>query len=688
LPTTPCPDRDQLLGYLLGQLPDDSSEQIAIHLDECPTCEATAETLDQVSDTLVSELERPVVPSRFDNEPQYQQALQCVLAQAGRESASASGRDSSAGSVSAILSPLGEYELLAKLGEGGMGAVYKARQTNLDRLVALKVLPIDRSENQAAIARFYREMRAVGRLSHPNIVQAHDAREIEGSPVLAMEYVDGLDLAKLISATGPLRIEDACELVRQTAVGLQHAHEQGLVHRDIKPSNLMLTTSRASSLSQGEDRGGVVKILDLGLALLSVNQPHHPEMTAAGAAMGTADYISPEQVTDSHAVDIRSDIYSLGCTLYKLLSGQAPFVGPQYKNDVTKMMAHVQQTPPPITLLRTDLPPGFAAVIERMMAKKPEDRFATPGEVATVLGPFTVGCDLERLLNEANGRLGLPTVETSRSASTGKLSASAHSDTDSPLAPIGWEAVQPSSPLAPVLRGEGSGVRGRGPAGRGSSRRRTATIVAIALALVGAIWLGVVLLRVKTPEGTIVIEADQLEIAGAVVEVDGQQRVTIDPGKGQERVTVVADEQEHLLRVTKGGFETYTKKFTLKAGETQTLTVRLEPTTASGGRQPPDDSARPARTDLASGGRQPPDASATANQPATAKTKPLAPTQAPHAVRGGHTADADSWEPGPLYNVLSGFIQRPARLPGIKRWQVISVAPRDQILSIDWSAAV
>ena len=139
-----------------------------------------------------------------------------------------------------MLRELGEYQLLEKLGEGGMGAVYKARQTNLDRLVALKVLAKGRSQDPAAMARFYREMRAVGRLSHPNIVQAHDAREIDGSPVLAMEYVEGLDLAKLVSATGPLRVADACELVRQAAVGLQHAHEQGLVHRDIKPSNLML----------------------------------------------------------------------------------------------------------------------------------------------------------------------------------------------------------------------------------------------------------------------------------------------------------------------------------------------------------------------------------------------------------------------------------------------------------------
>jgi serine/threonine protein kinase len=195
-------------------------------------------------------------------------------------------------------------------------------------------------------------------------------------------------------------------------------------------------------------RTGIVKILDLGLALLGTNEPNRPEMTAAGTAMGTADYVSPEQVADSHSVDIRSDIYSLGCTLSKLLSGRAPFVGPEFKNDVTKMMAHVNKTPAPISLLRTDLPPGLATVIERMMAKRPEDRFGTPAEVVTALAPFAVGCDLGRLLDEARGTLSPPAVEAPPTASTGKLSDSAHLDTAT------------CTPLAPVLRGKGPAVKG------------------------------------------------------------------------------------------------------------------------------------------------------------------------------------------------------------------------------------
>ncbi len=263
-----------------------------------------------------------------------------------------------------------------------------------------------------------------------------------------MEYVDGWDFAKLVAHASPLKIADACELVRQTAVGLQHAHEQGLVHRDIKPSNLML------------NRQGTVKILDLGLALLGANQPNRPEMTAAGTAMGTADYVSPEQVTDSHSVDVRSDIYSLGCTLYKLLSGQAPFVGPEYKNDVTKMMAHVQATPRSISVLRPDLPLELVAIIERMMAKDPAKRFSEPGEVARDLKPFAAGADLPALLNEAGLTPRVTSAAASRSATTGQLSASAEVDTgarQSPVAPDRRAGVEVAADPAPPSGSQSSG---------------------------------------------------------------------------------------------------------------------------------------------------------------------------------------------------------------------------------------
>ena len=291
------------------------------------------------------------------------------------------------------LGRLGEYELLAKLGQGGMGAVYKARQTRLDKIVALKVLPKHRTGDPQAIARFEREMKAIGGLTHANIVQAFDARDIEGTTVLVMEYVEGLDLSQLIRRQGRLPIADACELVRQTAVGLQYAHEHGLVHRDIKPSNLMLSVLPSPS-GRGAGGEGIVKILDLGLALLAGEASNRGELTSTGEAVGSADYIAPEQATDSHNVDIRVDIYSLGCTLYKLLTGHAPFSGPQHQSALRKMLAHAQTPPPEADSLRPDIPAELVAVLKRMMAKDPADRFQVPAEVAAAVAPFCAGANL------------------------------------------------------------------------------------------------------------------------------------------------------------------------------------------------------------------------------------------------------------------------------------------------------
>jgi serine/threonine protein kinase len=319
-------------------------------------------------------------------------------------------RGSDTNDLTGGLGRLGEYELLAKLGEGGMGAVYKARQTRLGKIVALKVLPKDRTGDPQAVARFEREMKAIGGLSHPNIVQAYDARDIEGTTVLVMEYVEGLDLAQVVQRHGALPIAEACELVRQAAAGLQHAHEHNMVHRDIKPSNLMLAISRHSSAIGGQptagdrqpqaDRGSLtacVKILDLGLALLASEKSSRGELTSSGAAMGTADYIAPEQATDSHNVDIRADIYSLGCTLYKFLTGRAPFSGPQYQSTMQKMLAHAQTPPPAANVLRPDIPDELAAVLERMMAKNPDGRFQVPAEVVEAVAPLCSGANLAGL---------------------------------------------------------------------------------------------------------------------------------------------------------------------------------------------------------------------------------------------------------------------------------------------------
>jgi len=287
-------------------------------------------------------------------------------------------------SHAANLGQLGEYRLVEKLGQGGMGVVYKAVHTELDRVVAVKVLPAGRLNDEDSIARFHREIRAIGRLDHPHIVRAYDARRIGETHFLVMEFVAGPDWEQLLGQHGPLDVADACELGRQAALGLQHAHEHGLVHRDIKPSNLMLT------------RDGQVKILDLGLARI-LSTTASQALTISGQMMGTPDYLAPEQACDSRDVDVRADLYSLGCTLYKLLAGRAPFEDPGHATLSAKLRAHERESPPPLTAFRRDLPRGLVAVVERLLAKNPAHRYDTPGEVAAALAPWTAGSRLPAL---------------------------------------------------------------------------------------------------------------------------------------------------------------------------------------------------------------------------------------------------------------------------------------------------
>jgi serine/threonine protein kinase len=287
---------------------------------------------------------------------------------------------------------LGSYVVLERLGSGGMGNVFKARHQKLGRIVALKVIHRDKLDKPAVVKRFRREIRIAGQLDHPHIVHAYDAEEVNGSYVLAMEYVEGSDLGKIVKEDGPLPVRAACDYVRQAALGLQHASEKGLVHRDIKPSNLMLSLVPGPSSLAGEkgpgtrDKGqGTIKLLDLGLALVQqplIDTSTSGPLTVAGKVVGTVDFIAPEQARDASGVDIRADIYGLGCTFYYLLTGRPPFEGATITN---KLFKHALEEPPPVEKLRPEVPSAVAAVVRKMMAKRPDDRYQTPAELAAVL---------------------------------------------------------------------------------------------------------------------------------------------------------------------------------------------------------------------------------------------------------------------------------------------------------------
>ena len=254
---------------------------------------------------------------------------------------------------------LGDYVLLGKIGAGGMGKVFKARHRRMDRIVALKVLPPNMMKHPEAIQRFRQEVKAAAQLFHPNIVTAFDAGEQSGVHFLVMEFVDGQALSAIVKEHGPFNLEKAIAYIQQASVGLQYAHDRGMVHRDIKPSNLML------------DVDGEVKLLDMGTARIG-NQPEE-DLTKSGVIMGTVNYMSPEQAKDPHAVDHRSDIYSLGCTFYYLLTGKALYDGDM----IQTLMAHANKPVPSVSIVNPKIPLWVDTVLANMLAKDPAKRYSS-----------------------------------------------------------------------------------------------------------------------------------------------------------------------------------------------------------------------------------------------------------------------------------------------------------------------
>ncbi len=408
---TPHPDPEQIKEFAAGTLPPGEAQAVWRHLQRCGPCqtllggfstrssEAITAAVGAQTEHLASARTEARPGPRLDAVTPIRGILQSSEA-AGTQSHLDTGSDGGAEPLPLPdeLARHPRYKVLELIGAGGMGTVYKAAHRFMNRLVALKVVRRDLIGRPEAVARFRHEVTAAARLSHPNIVTAYDADACGAAHFLVMEYVPGTNLADLIEREGPLPVARACDYVRQAALGLQHAFVQGMVHRDIKPHNLILTSRPCPSTGTPTD---VVKILDFGLARFAKEtQPEaapsaendtgnlNATVTAPGTVMGTRDYIAPEQVRASAETDIRADIYSLGCTFYQLLTGRPPFADVP-KQD--KLLAHVQDSPPPVMELRPDVPAEVARVLERMMAKDPARRYRTPAAVATALAAWSGG---------------------------------------------------------------------------------------------------------------------------------------------------------------------------------------------------------------------------------------------------------------------------------------------------------
>ncbi len=286
---------------------------------------------------------------------------------------------------------VGPFVVLDKLGEGGMGKVFKARDVRTGRIAALKVIRPHLLANPVVRGRYEREVRAALALRHPNIAAAYEAGDIGGKVYLALEFVDGIDLARLVRTYGVLPVPEACEYLRQAALGLSHAHARGFVHRDIKPGNIVVAGERHHP---DATEPAVVKLLDMGLVRnvgLDDDGPSDTDLTRAGTVVGTPDYMAPEQAKNSSLADHRADLYALGGAFYFLLTGKPPFpVG----SPIEKILKHQIDPPPPLQAVRPDVPDELARVVSRLMAKRPDDRPDSADEVAELLKPlarFTPG---------------------------------------------------------------------------------------------------------------------------------------------------------------------------------------------------------------------------------------------------------------------------------------------------------
>jgi serine/threonine protein kinase/WD40 repeat protein len=572
-PPTQHPTDQSLHAHGRGQLDDSRAEYVNKHLDTCPGCRRRVAEL--TSDSFVGRL-REAQRRPDTSDP--------VVSSLAGLSMVADGSSSPAPPPAETL-PLGlgdhpDYDIVRELGRGGMGVVYLAQNKLMGRREVLKVVGGHLVERPGARDRFLREVKSSAKLQHKNIVTAYSAMRLAEGIVLAMEYIDGDDLAKIVKSGGPLPVINACYFIYQAALGLQHAHERGMVHRDIKPANLILAR---------DGKKAIVKVLDFGLAKVNSEGQTDSGLTREGQMLGTPDYIAPEQIRNAQSADIRADIYSLGCTFYYLLTGGSPFRG-DHLWDVYQ--AHFSMEAEPLNLVRPEVPADLAAVVAKMMAKEPGRRFQTPGEVARALTPYFKPATTQTASSGAEAPRLESQLASTQTSSVGPA-PNQQPTLDATPAPSGrrlpqTEVGEPAWESLIAIKDDGLLIEATKPKTAETKPTQAAAPVrrppwlwpalafgVVFFALIVA-WVGVVL-RVKTANGVIVLEDFSNDCR---VSVD-EDTVTVSwPGRGKP-ARIEIPPGEHKVKVTRGDNVLLAQEVTIASGKTESFTVRLEAPNAS-----------------------------------------------------------------------------------------------------------
>ncbi len=563
-----CFAPEHLREYLGGWCDDAQAAAVETHLLACPNCERTVRELEFKPDTLLQSLQGTTaarsVPnretsnaelvsdaavdvarfeddreregSRFETNRATKAALEKVKQLMDVPHQTAADKEKAAWQPANR--EIGIYELLKPLGRGGMGAVYLANHRQLKKQVAIKLLPIMSAEDSDVRARFQREIRVVGRLNHPSIVAATDAGEIDGTQFLVMEYVPGLDLSRLARLLGKLPVADACELIRQVALGLSCAHAEGVVHRDVKPSNLML------------DETGHIRILDFGLAQLSFWDEASVDLTTVGQLMGTLDYMAPEQAEFGGNVDYRADLYALGATLFRLLCGRPPLAAAPNQSPLEKLRLLANHQPPKLDTLCPEAPPGLVALVGSLLSRSPQDRPASAAHVAEQLGAFTESANLVGLLKRAQ----------SKAAESPQLLKPEKLGLEKGVWNFGGIPAASATPDAGEFQTP-------------FSRRIRRWLLAAAMPL---LIVAGILIKLETDKGQLVIESDIDNIKVQIVS-NGQPVSGLTINHGTTATRLRADKYEVIIDGPSDGLTIENEHFTLKNGETVVAKIQMSP---------------------------------------------------------------------------------------------------------------